>query len=178
MVEALLALLDEGELSPTAERVAERAGVSERSIFQHFGDREALFEAAARRQYERSCRRSTRSTPPFRSISACTRSSSSAPPLRAGEGGPARRAPQGARVRVDRGWLDAARRAKAIEVEKVFAREMAERPTPTRTTIRAAMVAAAAWTSWESLRIQQRLGFERPAPRCATGALAPPWRPR
>ena len=43
VVTALLALLEEGELSPTAERVAERAHVSERSIFQHFGDREALF---------------------------------------------------------------------------------------------------------------------------------------
>ena len=53
VVDALLALLDEGELRPTAERIAQRAGVSERSIFQHFGDREALFEAAALRQYER-----------------------------------------------------------------------------------------------------------------------------
>ena len=50
---AVIELLEEGELSPTAERVAERARVSERSIFQHFGDREALFSAAAVRQYER-----------------------------------------------------------------------------------------------------------------------------
>src|SRR5215208_6794482 len=49
VVEALLELLDGGDVRPTAAR----AGVSERSVFQHFRDREALFEAAARRQYER-----------------------------------------------------------------------------------------------------------------------------
>ena len=53
LVDALFALLDEGELRPTAERIAKRAGVSERSVFQHFPDREALFEAVARQQYER-----------------------------------------------------------------------------------------------------------------------------
>src|ERR687896_868507 len=52
-VDALLALLDAGELSPTAAQIAGRAGVSERSLFQHFPDREALFEAVARQQYER-----------------------------------------------------------------------------------------------------------------------------
>ncbi len=53
IVDALLSLLDEGDVKPTAERVASRAKVSERSVFQHFSDREALFEAAAQRQYER-----------------------------------------------------------------------------------------------------------------------------
>src|SRR5829696_7731046 len=53
LVDALLALLEEGDMRPTAERIAERAGVSERSVFQHFPDREALFEAVARQQYER-----------------------------------------------------------------------------------------------------------------------------
>src|SRR5262245_41977092 len=53
VVEALLELLDEGDIRPTAERIAARAGVSERSVFQHFSDRESLFEVAARRQYER-----------------------------------------------------------------------------------------------------------------------------
>ena len=52
-MDALLELLDEGDVRPTAERIAERAGVSERSVFQHFADREALFQAVAARQYER-----------------------------------------------------------------------------------------------------------------------------
>jgi AcrR family transcriptional regulator len=45
IVEACLALIDEGDLRPTAPRIAERAGVSVRSIFQHFDDLEGLFAA-------------------------------------------------------------------------------------------------------------------------------------
>ena len=53
VVDALLALLEEGDLRPPAPRIAERAGVSPRSIFQHFTDREALFAAVARAQLDR-----------------------------------------------------------------------------------------------------------------------------
>jgi TetR/AcrR family transcriptional regulator, regulator of autoinduction and epiphytic fitness len=53
IVDALLALIDRGDLRPSAARVAERAGVSLRSVFQHFSDVESLFAAAASRQAER-----------------------------------------------------------------------------------------------------------------------------
>jgi TetR/AcrR family transcriptional regulator, regulator of autoinduction and epiphytic fitness len=53
IVDALLALIDDGELKPPAPRIAERAGVSLRSIYQHFEDLEALFAAAHRRYTER-----------------------------------------------------------------------------------------------------------------------------
>ena len=53
LVDALLSLLYEGELHPTAERISARAGVSERSLFQHFADREVLYQAVALQQYER-----------------------------------------------------------------------------------------------------------------------------
>jgi AcrR family transcriptional regulator len=49
----LLALIDEGDLRPPAPRIAERAGVSLRSVFQHFRDLEALFAVAADRHLER-----------------------------------------------------------------------------------------------------------------------------
>jgi AcrR family transcriptional regulator len=49
IVDALLALIESGELKPPAPRIAERAGVSLRSIYQHFDDLEALFAAAAER---------------------------------------------------------------------------------------------------------------------------------
>ena len=39
LVDSLLNLLDEGQLTPTAAEIAARAGVSERSVFQHFPDR-------------------------------------------------------------------------------------------------------------------------------------------
>jgi TetR/AcrR family transcriptional regulator, regulator of autoinduction and epiphytic fitness len=50
IADALLSLLDEGELQPTATRIAERAGISLRLIYHHFGDLEALFQAAAEQE--------------------------------------------------------------------------------------------------------------------------------
>jgi AcrR family transcriptional regulator len=47
VVAALLELIDEGDLRPTAQRISERAGVSLRSLFHHFDDLESLFVAAA-----------------------------------------------------------------------------------------------------------------------------------
>ncbi len=49
LVDACLALIDEGDLRPTGPRIAEQAGVSVRSVFQHFDDLEALFAAVGRR---------------------------------------------------------------------------------------------------------------------------------
>ena len=43
IVDACLALVAAGDLRPTAPRVAEKAGVSVRSVFQHFADLESLF---------------------------------------------------------------------------------------------------------------------------------------
>src|SRR5947207_14168050 len=53
IVDASIALVDEGDVRPTALRVAERAGVSVRSVFQHFEDLEGLYAAIANRLVER-----------------------------------------------------------------------------------------------------------------------------
>ncbi|MGH0030416.1 MAG: TetR/AcrR family transcriptional regulator [Myxococcota bacterium] len=42
ILDALYALVGEGELQPTAEQVARRAGVGERTVFRHFEDMETL----------------------------------------------------------------------------------------------------------------------------------------
>jgi AcrR family transcriptional regulator len=42
IVEALLELIREGELLPTAEQVSRRAGVGTRTVFRHFDDMESL----------------------------------------------------------------------------------------------------------------------------------------
>lgn len=47
IVDAILDLIDEGNLEPTAQQVATRAKVALRSIRQHFESREALLTAAA-----------------------------------------------------------------------------------------------------------------------------------
>ena len=48
-----MGLLEEGYLRPTSAEVAERAGVSLRSVFQHFEDMESLYAAVADAQMER-----------------------------------------------------------------------------------------------------------------------------
>jgi AcrR family transcriptional regulator len=53
-VDALLDLLGEGVLRPTAQQVAERSGVSLRSIFRIFDDVESLHAAACARQMSRT----------------------------------------------------------------------------------------------------------------------------
>jgi AcrR family transcriptional regulator len=53
IVDACIGLVEEGELRPTAPRVAERAGVSVRSVFQHFADLPALHIAVTERIVER-----------------------------------------------------------------------------------------------------------------------------
>lgn len=46
IIEAVLALQEEGVLVPTAQQISDRAGVGIRSFFRHFEDMETLFEAA------------------------------------------------------------------------------------------------------------------------------------
>jgi AcrR family transcriptional regulator len=53
IVDATIGLLEEGDLRPTAPRVAARAGVSVRSVFQHFDDLETLHASVAERLVER-----------------------------------------------------------------------------------------------------------------------------
>jgi len=53
VVLALLGLISEGDVRPTAGRIAERAGISLRSVYVHFDDLDDLFLAAAREQRSR-----------------------------------------------------------------------------------------------------------------------------
>jgi AcrR family transcriptional regulator len=43
ITDALFELIESGELIPTAEQVARKAGVGERTVFRHFADMETLF---------------------------------------------------------------------------------------------------------------------------------------
>ena len=53
VVDALLALQEEGDLAPTAQRVAERAGVALRTVYGQFSDMETLWATAGRRELAR-----------------------------------------------------------------------------------------------------------------------------
>jgi AcrR family transcriptional regulator len=53
IIDALLAACRDGEFFPTAKELAERAGISQRSIFVHFADLGELRAAAAGQQFDR-----------------------------------------------------------------------------------------------------------------------------
>lgn len=50
VVEALLGLYREGNVGPSAEQIAERAGISARSVFRYFDDADTMVRAAIARQ--------------------------------------------------------------------------------------------------------------------------------
>jgi TetR/AcrR family transcriptional regulator, regulator of autoinduction and epiphytic fitness len=162
LVDALFGLLEGGELRPTAERIAERAGVSERSVFQHFPDREALFEAVSRQQYERVVKEvepvdATR--PLHERLDAFVAQRARlfeqvSPVVRAG-----RLFEHESDVAA--GWLTTGRRAAANEVERVFRRELQRAEAGERSVLLAALVSGASWAAWEGYRAHQRLGVER-----------------
>jgi AcrR family transcriptional regulator len=173
LVDSLLGLLDEGQMTPTAAAIAARAGVSERSVFQHFPDREALLEAVAREQYDRV-------VPTLRPID------SSLPlPERIEQFaeqrarlyeqiGGVRRA--GLLIEHEStsvaGWLATARQAKAAEAERVFRRELDAIPADEREPLRAALIAHCSWSAWDSWRTHQRLSVSRARAALAAGVAA------
>src|SRR5262245_51370970 len=56
IIDALLACYEAGSLRPSVHEVAERAGVSARSVHNHFEDVEALRAEVAQRQWDRHVR--------------------------------------------------------------------------------------------------------------------------
>src|SRR5262245_40099229 len=158
IVDALLALIDRGDLRPSAARVAQRAGVSLRSVFQHFSDVESLFAAAAGRQAERLAAHvgGLPDDGPLRDrIGAFVRQRARLLEAIA----PVRRAailmePFSSELQ---GRLGAFRKLKADEVRRVFATELARRPPAARRRLHSALVAASSWNTWQALRDHQGL---------------------
>ena len=159
-MDALLALLDEGDLKPTSGRIAARAGVSERTLFQHFPDREALFQGAALAQAERIGPLIEPLPGPETSLEERLQAFVAQRTLVLERVTPVRRAalqlePTSETVA---GWLRAVRDGAAAEVAYAFAPELEGRGD--REELLQALVAAAAWPTWESLRAHQGLSRE------------------
>ncbi len=158
VADALLELIEEGDLRPTAPRIAERAGVSLRLVFHHFTDLEALFAAAAERQMQKVL-------PTVHPVEA---EGPLAARLEAFVGercrllervAPVRRAAQlqepfsqviSERIRAGRAW----RRA---DIERVFAPELSACDPATRKELLAALVAVGSFSVWDQLRSHQGL---------------------
>lgn len=153
IINAMRALHAEGDLRPTAPRIAERAGVSLRTVWQQFADMEALLVEAVRRDSEilRSLVRKIEPNQPLADrvdtfVSQRARIlEEMTPTWRAAR----IHAPSSAELRSDRNRKTAAGRA---ELEIVFAPEFDQLAVKQRDQLVEALHAISIWAFWESLR--------------------------
>jgi TetR/AcrR family transcriptional regulator of autoinduction and epiphytic fitness len=162
IVDACIAMVEEGDLRPTAPRLAERAGVSVRSVFQHFDDLPSLHIAVTQRIAERM---SALLVPPDTTVPLGRRIERfvehRASLLEAAT--PFRRAAQvhgpfSPEIRV------AITQAAAYlhhEVDATFAPELDACDPGDRSELLEALAAAASWPCWDVLRTEH----EVPAPQ-------------
>jgi len=164
IVDALRSLHHDGDLLPTAPRVAERAGVSVRTVWQHFDDLEALFVEAGRRDLEIAMTFVTRIEPTL-PLSARVEAlvdqrsrmyEEMAPVWRAAR----LKAPFSPQIRLNR---DRMVRLGRRQLERVFAAELAA--AASSSSLLAALEVATGWAAWESLRTE--LDLDVPAARAA-----------
>jgi AcrR family transcriptional regulator len=174
VVDALIGLLEDGDAQPTTAAIAARAGVAERTIFQHFPDRDALFLAVGARQTERLTAEwePVPRTGPFEDrldafIEQRARILEVVTPVRRGA-----LLMEPFSEAVSEG-LAGFRKLKRSEAERVFEIELDALPARERATTVAALGAAASWSSWEELRRHQGLsvGKARAAMRRSVAAL-------
>lgn len=158
VVDALLALLADGEVQPAARQVAERAGVSIRTVFAHFASLEDLYQAAV----ERSTTMVLQLLSPIdpdqpladRIDDLCSQRATVNEQI-----GPIRRAaalkaPSSPTLA---GARDNARRASREQLDRVLATELGALDAPERRRRRAVIDAALSGETWDLLRATHRL---------------------
>ena len=157
-MDALLDLLGEGVLRPTAQQVAERSGVSLRSIFRIFDDVESLNAAACARQLSRVRHLfvDVMSTGSLADrvdevVAINGRLYDSVAPIRRAA---LRAAPESAALQEQ---LARARAWVRTEVERVFATELADAGRD----VAAAVELALSFEAWDQLRSTQGLSAAR-----------------
>jgi TetR/AcrR family transcriptional regulator of autoinduction and epiphytic fitness len=153
IINAMRALHSEGELRPTAPRIAERAGVSLRTVWQQFADMEALLVEAVKRDSEilRSLVRKIEPDQPLASrvdtfVSQRARVlEEMTPTWRAARV----HASTSAELRSDRNKKTSSAKA---ELESVFAPEFSQLAGKHRDQLVESLHAISIWAFWESLR--------------------------
>jgi TetR/AcrR family transcriptional regulator of autoinduction and epiphytic fitness len=162
IVDACIAMVEEGDLRPTAPRLAERAGVSVRSVFQHFDDLSSLHIAVTQRIAERM---SALIVPPDTSLALDRRIERFVEQrthlLEAAT--PFRRAAQ-----VHGPFSPEIRRATVLaesylahEVDATFAPELDAHEAGDRRELLEALAAASSWAPWDVLRFDHQVPLER-----------------
>ncbi len=155
---AFLDLLNEGDLRPSAGRVARRAGFSPRLVFHHFSDLESLFAAAADLQTARLSRL-VRPIPAGleltervgRFVAQRARLMEAISPVRRAA---VLQEPFSAEIARR---LDGPRRLARVETGRVFEAEIDSFPNRERRELLAALDAASSWPVWDTLRRHQKL---------------------
>ena len=134
LCEACLDLVQEGVLQPSADQIAERAGLSRRSVFNHFSDLSALYDDVVEAGLRR-CAPLRRSM----AVSALV--------------GPVR----SEAVRVGR----ALQTQQRDEIAALFAPELARLEATDRAELVEALTAAVSPANWEHLRASRGLSLAR-----------------
>jgi TetR/AcrR family transcriptional regulator, regulator of autoinduction and epiphytic fitness len=160
IVSAHMALVLEGELKPTAPVIAQRAGISVRSLWLHFADMEAVFAATAEAVFDQVGGFGPRIDPHLplderirvfverklahiEAIDPFARASE----LREAHS-PALRRNHARHVS-----------SEADHIAETFEPELAGLPTGTRDDVLAALTATTAWRCWTTMR--EQLGLDR-----------------
>jgi len=164
VVASFLALIEEGDLRPTARAIAERAGVSQRSVFQHFEDLEQIFAEAGSLE-------AAKLKPLLRPIEVALlfevrldtfielRSQlleAIDPVARASR----LREPFSAQLRVNRDLFFNAAREQCVET---FAPEIGNHPRRVRQQVADGAAVASSWTTWFGLREEMGLAKDQAA---------------
>ena len=173
VADALVELIEDGDLRPTSKAIAERAGVSERTIFQHFADLETLFSVAARRLGERIVRKLEyiSAEGPFEErikiyLDEIVYLHESMTPIRR-----ASRLHEPFSPVLEhalRSWRDELRRG----IARVFGQELVEQPEETRREIVETLALVATWSSWENMRQHSEMSVDRARSVMARGFRA------
>ncbi|MGZ4706647.1 MAG: TetR/AcrR family transcriptional regulator [Acidimicrobiales bacterium] len=157
IAEALLSLIDEGDLQPTANRIAERAGISLRLIYHHFGYLESLYREASRIQLKRLLERFVpvpADLPYDERLAAFVQQRGRLYDWQTPVRHSAMINEHGSRTLQDaRSW---AMNAAHLEFERTFATEIAEIPDDQRQVTLDALAMVAGWPAWDELRMSGR----------------------
>ena len=161
VADALLDLIADGDLRPTSKNIAERAGVSERTIFQHFADLEKLFTAAAQRMGERIVRKLDYmpTDGPFelrlgKYLDELVYLNESMTPVRR-----ASRLHEPFSPELEKA-LDSWRTEMRRGIDRVFEKEVESGGEETRREVVEALALIATWSSWENMRRNSDLSVE------------------
>lgn len=157
IVDAHMALIDEGDLRPTGERIAERAGVSLRTLWTNFKDMETLFAAAGERITQRQdamFRPISPDLPLTRRVSEFCEQRTRILEMLAPQARASRlREPFSEQLRRNRTANIARVRA---ELAEVFATEL-DLAGPGRDRLLHALTVASTWSAWSMLRDELKL---------------------